>query len=194
MARRRNYDFRPDTAREDVLGKLLLTKKQRQTVLRWLLFSAVCVAALIVQDVIMSRVRIFDTTTDLVPCCILAVCILQGAESGCVFALLASTFYYFSGSAPGVECIPLITTLAVFAAMFRQAYLRQGFFTLLLCLALVLVVYELATFGLGVFLGHTYPQRLAAFCTSAGITLVAVPVIYPILMSIGKIGGELWRE
>ena len=73
MGRRRKNEFRQDTFRKDILGKLLLTKRQRQTFLRWFLFATVCVVALIVQDVIMSRVRIFDTTTDLVPCCILAV-------------------------------------------------------------------------------------------------------------------------
>ena len=71
MARKRS-EFRPDTVRKDILGKLLLTRKQRQTLLRWFLFSVVCLAGLIVQDVIMSRITILGTTTDLVPCSILA--------------------------------------------------------------------------------------------------------------------------
>lgn len=194
MARRKKSEFRPDTYRQDLLGKLMLTKKQRQTFLRWLLFSTVCLTALIVQDVIMSRVRIFDTTTDLVPCCILAVCILQGGETGSIFALIASLVYYFSGSAPGLGCIPLITTLGILAAIFRQAYLQQGFFTLLLCLAVTLMLYELATFGIGLFLGYTIASRLGAFCVMVPLTLLAVPILYPILMSIGKIGGETWKE
>lgn len=194
MARRKKYEFRPDTVRTDVLGKLLLTKKQQQTVLRWLLYSAVCLVALLVQDVVMSRLQILGTTTDLVPCCILAICILQGAEGGCVFALAASLFYYLSGSSPGAQCIPLITASAVFAAMFRQAYLRKGFFALVLCLTVSLFLYELATFGIGLFLGYTFVRRLAAFCLTALITLAIVPLIYPILMSIGKIGGETWKE
>ncbi|MBQ9762615.1 MAG: hypothetical protein IJV82_06005 [Oscillospiraceae bacterium] len=194
MKFRKKNEFRPDVHREDILGKILLTRKQRQTLLRWFLFSAVCVAALVIQDVVMSRVSIFDTTTDLVPCCILAVCILQGGESGSIFALVASLVYYFSGSAPGVPCIPILTFLAVFAAIFRQAYLRQGFITLLLLLGVCLVVYELAIFGIALFMKLTIPQRLTAHCVSAGITLVSVPLLYPILMSIGKIGGETWKE
>ena len=194
MKFRKKNEFRPDVHREDILGKILLTKKQRQTLLRWFLFSAVCVAALIIQDVVMSRLTIFDTTTDLVPCCILAVCILQGGESGCIFALVASLIYYFSGSAPGAPCIPIITFLAVFAAIFRQAYLRQGFITLLLLLAVCMIVYELAVFGIALFMKLTTVQRLTAHCVSAGITLASVPILYPILMSIGKIGGETWKE
>ena len=36
MARKKN-EFRPDTVRQDVLGKVLLTKKQSLRLLRWLL-------------------------------------------------------------------------------------------------------------------------------------------------------------
>lgn len=194
MTRRKKNEFRPDSFRKDILGKLLLTKRQRQTFLRWFLFAAVCVVALIVQDVIMSRVRIFDTTTDLVPCCILAVCILQGGESGSVFALIGALLFYFSGSSPGLSCIPLITTLGIFGAIFRQAYLRQGFFTLMLCLTVTMLLYELGTFGIGLFLEYTIPSRLQAFCLSGLMTLAVVPVLYPVLMSIGKIGGETWKE
>jgi uncharacterized protein (UPF0297 family) len=124
MARKKN-EFRPDAFRQDILGKLLLTRKQATRLLRWVLFSAVCLAGLLVQDVVMSRFTIFGTTTDLVPCCILAVCILQGAESGCMFALIGSMIYCFSGSAPGIFAIPLITVIAVLTAIFRQAYLRK---------------------------------------------------------------------
>lgn len=194
MARYKKYEFRPDVIRNDILGKLLLTRKQRQTFLRWMLFSAVCLVGLLAQDVIMSRVRIFGATTDLVPCLIFCVCILQGAESGCVFALLASLVYQFSGSAPGVACIPLITALAVTAAIFRQAYLRQGLDALLLCLAGCLVIYELATFGIALFLGQTLISRIVVPLLTAGLSFLAVPLAYPILISIGKIGGETWRE
>ena len=191
---RKKYEFRPDIERNDILGKILLTKQQRQSVLRWLLFSMVCLAGLILQDVVMSRVSILGATTDLVPCCILAVCIMQGAESGCIFALIASLIYYFSGSAPGPYVIPLITAISIVAAIFRQGYLRKGFSALLLCAAVGLLLYELSIFGIGLFLGHTRLDRLVRFFLTALWTLATAPVLYPILLSIGKIGGETWRE
>ena len=193
MARKKN-EFRPDTFREDVLGKLLMTRKQAMRLLRWLLFSAICLAGLLIQDVFMCRFTIFGTTTNLVPCCILAVCILQGAESGCVFALVGSMLYCFSGSAPGIFAIPLITVIAALTAIFRQAYLQKGFFTMLLCTAFALLFYELGTFFIGVFLGSTIMSRLPAFLIGTGLTLATVPILYPILLSIGKIGGEIWKE
>lgn len=194
MARYKKYEFRPDTTRTDVLGKILLTRKQRQTLLRWVLFSTVCLVGLLLQDVVMSRVRIFGATTDLVPCLIFCICILQGAESGCVFALCASLIYYFSGSSPGVACIPLITALAVFAATFRQAYLRRGITALLLCLGACLIIYELATFGIALFLLHTHIGRIGTALLTAVLSFVAAPIVYPILIPIGKIGGETWKE
>lgn len=187
-------EFRPDAHRHDLLGKLLLTKKQRLTATRWLLYSLVCLLALLVQDVVMSRVTILGTTTDLVPCFILAVCILQGAESGCVFVLVSGLIYYFSGSAPGVWCIPILTAAGVVAAIFRQAYLRKGLSTLMLCLTGSMVLYELSNFGIALFLNYTRADRLLAFAVTALLSVVAVPAFYPILMSIGKIGGETWKE
>lgn len=191
---RKKHEFRPDTFRQDILGKLLLTKKQRQSLLRWVLFSLVCLAGLILQDVVMSRFSILGTTTDLVTCCIIAICILQGAESGSIFVLIAAMIYHFSGSAPGVYCIPLITIIAVLGAIFRQGYLRKGFSTLVICTAVSLLLYELGVFFIGLFLKTTIWARFWAFPASALITLAFVPVLYPILLSIGKIGGETWKE
>ena len=46
---RRNQEFHPDAQNRDVLGKLLLTQKQRKRLLKWLLFTAVCLLGLLVQ-------------------------------------------------------------------------------------------------------------------------------------------------
>ena len=53
---------------------------------------------------------------------------------------------------------------------------------------------RVAVFGIGVFLGRTILRRLGAFCLTAVLSSAAVPLIYPILLSIGKIGGEIWKE
>ena len=193
MARKKK-EFRPDQEKNDILGKILLTRKQRQTVLRWALYALVCLFGLILQDVIMSRISIFGGTTDLVPAFIFAICILQGGESGCIFALVGSLIYYYSGSSPGAFCIPAITILSVLAAIFRQAYLRKGFSALMLCASVCVIVYELVTFGIGMFLGFTYWGRIGGFLITIAMTLVCLPVVYPILLAIGKIGGETWKE
>lgn len=194
MAKKNRYEFRPDKVNNDTLGKLLLTRQQFRQLLRWALLSALCLVGLVLQDVVMSRIHIFGATTDLVPLLIFAVCILQGGESGCVFALIASLIYQFSGSAPGPYCIILITFLAVLASIFRQAYLRKGFSALMLCGTLCMLLYEIAVFLIGLFLKQTYSERFSLFLLTAALTLLCLPVVYPIVLSIGKIGGETWKE
>lgn len=187
-------DFKPDRFRSDILGKVILTKKERMSVMRWTLFSLVCLAGLIVQDVALYRVTLYEARTDIVPLLIMMVAVMQGAESGSIFAVIAACFYYFSGSAPGAQVIPLITIPAIFVAIFRQGSLRKGFFTILLCSAAGILMYEMSIFGIGLFLDQTTVDRLPQMLLSAALSLIVVPLVYPILLAIGKIGGETWIE
>lgn len=190
----RKHEFKPDRQRSDFLGKLLLTKKQRRSLLRWVLFSLVCLAGLLVQDVALYRMTFRGSCADIVPCLIMMIVIMQGAESGCIFALVASCLYYFSGSALGAYVIPLITAIATFVAMFRQGNLSRGFGAIMVCAAGGMLLYEFSIFGIGLFLDLTIAQRWSAMAITALLSLIAVPVAYPVLLAIGKIGGETWKE
>lgn len=190
----RKHEFKPDRQRSDFLGKLLLTKKQRRSLLRWVLYSLVCLAGLLVQDVALYRMTFRGCCADIVPCLIMMIVIMQGAESGCIFALVASCLYYFSGSALGAYVIPLITAVATLVAIFRQSNVRRGFGAILLCAAGGMLLYEFSVFGIGLFLDLTTLQRWSAMVITALLSLIAVPVAYPVLMAIGKIGGETWNE
>lgn len=190
----RKYEFRPDPENSGDFGKLLLTKKQQRSLLRWSLFGLVCLVGLLIQDTVLCRTYAMGARPDVVPCLILMVCVLQGVESGSIFALVASCLYYFSGSAPGPYVIPILVAIAVFLSILRQNYLQQGFFTILLCSLAGMVVYEMCLLGIGLFLGRTLPARATIFLLAAVLSLVAVPVAYPILKAIGRIGGETWKE
>ena len=190
----RDYDFRPDPENSGNFEKMLLSQRQRFGLLRWTLFGALCVLALLVQDVMVFRVDVFGAATDLVPCIIIMITALQGAESGSIFSLVASIIYYFSGSAQGPYVVPLITVIAICAVIFRQACLRKGFFSILLSTAMGMVCYELLLFGIGLFLRHTVRQWAWPALLTALLSLVIVPVGYPIARAIGKIGGETWKE
>ena len=190
----RDYEFRPDPESSGNFEKLLLSQRQRFGLLRWTCFGLLCVLALLVQDVMAYRLDIFGAGTDLVPCVIIMITALQGAEAGSIFALTASVLYFFSGSAQGPYVVPLITVIAILAVIFRQACLRKGFFSILLSTALGMVCYELGLFGIGLFLNHTASQWLFAAIGTAVLSLAAVPVGYPMARAIGKIGGETWKE
>ena len=105
----KNREFRPDREGTGQLNKLWPTPKQQLRALRWLLYGLICLVGLLLQDVLLYRVNILGGCTDVVPCIVIMVAVMQGAESGSVFALLLSLMYYFSGSSAGFYVIPLLT-------------------------------------------------------------------------------------
>ena len=187
-------EFRPDKPHGGLLSKLYLTKKQRSALLKWCLYGLVLLVLSVLQDVILSRVRLYGASTELVPCGIFLICILEGSHTGSVFALAASMAYLFSGTAPGTYAMVFIVVLAIGACVFRQAYLQNGFSAAMLCTAAAMLAYELAVFAIGLFLGLTVPDRFAGFCITAVLSLLAAPVLYPIIRSIGTLGGGTWKE
>lgn len=190
----KKYEFRPDRTGTSDLGKLYITKKQRLKVLKWTLFSLCCLVLLILQDVLMSRLSFFGATTDLVACAILMICLLSGAESGGVFAVAASFIWVFSGSAPGIYSAVLLTALGIFLSIFRQMYLRKGYGATVFCTGIALLGYEMAVFVIGLLLGATRLDRAGNFLLTALYSGLAMPLLYPILSAISKIGGETWKE
>ncbi len=194
MKMARNFDFRPDRPHSGFFGKLYLTQKQRKGLLKWVLYALVLLALSLLQDVMLCHLRIFGATTDLIPCGIFLICLLEGSEKGSVFALVSSLVYLFSGFSPGYFCVVCITAIGVGICLFRQGYLQQGFRATLLCMAIALVVYELAVFGIGLFLGLTNFSRLAGFGITTGLTFLTVPALYPLAQAIRTLGGNEWKE
>ena len=186
--------FRPDKVGTTILHKLYISPGQRRTILKWSLYSILLVVISVVQDVMLSNVRIFGATTELVPCAIFLICILEGAEGGCVFTLLSAWIYLYTGTPAGPYCIVFITMFGVGISVFRQAYLQRGFGTALLCVGVCMLAYEMAVFGIGIFLGQTYGHRCVGFLITAFSSLLAVPAFYPLFLRIQAIGGETWRE
>lgn len=192
MAKKR--EFQLDKPRSGVFSKLFITVKQRRKLLKWCLYAMVLLALSVLQDVVLCRFRLFGATTELLPCAIFLICLLEGTESGCVFALLASLGYLFSGSSPGVYAMVCITVLSIVICVFRQGYLQSGFSAAVLCSTMAMVLYECVMFAFGLFLGYTIPARFGGFMITAALSLIAVPALYPVFLSIGRIGGETWKE
>ena len=191
---KRKYEFRPDPTGFDWVSKLLLTPKQRKSLLKWLLYSLVCVAGLVLQDSMLARVRLFGGGFELAPAFIILICVLEGCENGSVFALLGSMLYVFSGSGQDRYCILLLTLAAVLGAAFRQSYLRRGAGSDLICVGGAMVLYELSLFAAGLFLKLTYGARWGVFVMTALVSTLAAGALYRPLKHIGTIGGNLWKE
>lgn len=190
---RKKYDFRPD-ARADRFKGLHMTRLQRLNILKWLLYAALGIFLLVVQDVIMSRVRIFGAPTDLPAAVILLITVLVGSNYGSVFVLIASTFYWFSGSAPGPYCIGLMTFLGIIAAVLRQLWWRRGLRSTVLCAGCALFLYEMAIFVIALVSGLAPWSRVGIFLLTALYSWAVMIPLYPLACKIGKIGGEPWKE
>lgn len=190
----KKYEFQPDKPYSSWLNKLQLTQQQRKEILKWFLYMLVLLVLSVLQDVVLCRMRLFGGTSDLVPCGIMIICILEGSQKGCVFALVASFLYLRSGSAPGAHVLVLITAICTLAAIFRQAYLHPGFPATLLCTTLAMAVYELSVFAFCLLLGSTTSARFVGFLVPVLLSLFTTPVIYPIAKAITAIGGETWKE
>ena len=187
-------DFRPDKPSTSIFSHLILTKNQQKNLLKWVLYGVLLVLISVSQDVLLSKMRIFGAATELVPCAIFLICLLEGTHNGSVFALVAALLYLLSGTAPGPYSMVAITSYAVGACILRQAYLQESFSSAFLCTALAMVLYVLTNFAFGWILGLTPFLRIFGFCVTALISLPAVPLLYPLLKAIGKFGGYSWKE
>lgn len=191
---RKKYRFRPDPTGTDVWNKLYITHQQRKNALKWGLYGGICLAALILQDTILGRTQIFGGYVDLLPCAIALICVVQGAQESCIFALVASMVYVFSGSAPDSFAIAFLTCYSVLCALFREQFLRRSFRSAWLCAGVAVAVYEMSVFLVGLLFGLTYPGRFGVFAMTGVDTVAVMPMLYPLVNHVGKIGGESWKE
>lgn len=192
--RKNRNEFRPDPTASTWLKTRKLTRQQKLRLLKWVLYALIVMTCLVVQDVIMSQFRLFGATTDLAVGAIVLITVIEGTEVGSLFVLIASTLYWFSGSAPTPICIALMTAFGIGATMFRQMFWHRSRGTLTLCACLALTAYELGLFVTGVMQGLTYFGRLPSFLlTSAYTCLVMIP-LYTLVYKTGLIGGNTWKE
>ena len=200
MAKRRRkrrqsvYEFKPDPKGTNYLKRLYMTRLQRLTILKWATFAMAGILLLVIQDVIMSQIRISGATTDLPVAFILLVGIYEGLENGSVFTLAASLFYWFSGSAPTPICVALMCILVIMIGLFRQLYWHRSFGSIAMCASIAIMLYEMLLFMIGLMSGLTIMPRLGVFALTGGITCITMLPMYPLVRAISKIGGESWKE
>lgn len=191
---RRKYEFRPDKTQSSLFNKLYLTKQQRLTLLRWVLYALILVTLSVVQDVVLSKVHIFGATTDLVPCAIILICVQLGSERSAVFSLIAALLYKFSGTAPGYYVVALIPILGVMAAAVRKSLFRKSLSSTMLCACTAVMLYEMGIFAFGLLFQSTTLVRVTRFLLTGGLSLLSYPILYPLTTAIEKIGENTWKD
>lgn len=192
--RKRSIEFKPDPQTATWVKTFHLTIQQRLQLAKWALYILTIVLCLVVQDVIMSRIRLFGATTDLAVCAILLITVIEGTDTGSLFVLIASTLYYFSGSAPGAYVIALMSFLGVAAVLLRQLYWHRSKGAIVLCTGIALMLYEIGLFVVGIAIGLTLPSRLIYFILTGVYSCLALIPLYSVIYKIGLIGGNTWKE
>ena len=191
---RRNTEFRPDSLETSFLAKLYMTRLQRLHLLKWTSLILLCIGLLAVQDVIMSRVKIFGATTDLIPCVLLLITVMEGIDVGSIFIVISSVLYQFSGFSPGPFAVGLLSIFGILATMFRQAYWHRNRNSILLCAGLSLMLYEIGVYVVAVITGLTNWYRFPVFLITGVLSWMIMIPLYPLINRIGQIGGSTWRE
>ena len=190
----KKYEFKPDKPQMTLADRLYLTKKQRAELLKWSLYALLLVALYVLQDVLLSRVRLFGATTELVPCAIFLICLTEGTHTGSVFSLITGLLYLFSGTAPGPYSMVAIVFFSIGVCILRQAYLQESLSSVILCAGIAMFLYVLTNFAFGLFLGLTRFSRIHGFLITAGLSLLFAPVFYPVIKAINAFGGHSWKE
>ena len=187
-------EFKPDATTATWIKTLRLTHLQQLQLTKWGLYVLTIVLCQVIQDVIMSQATLFGATTDLAVCAILLITVLEGSETGSLFAIIASVLYYYSGTAPGAYCIALITILGVVATIFRQMYWHRSPGSIILCSAIALTGYELGLLIVGLSTELTNLSRIPSFVLRCVFSCAALIPLYFLIHRIGLIGGNTWKE
>ena len=187
-------EFKPDANTSTWLKTARMTQLQRLRLAKWLLYVLTMVTALVIQDVIMSQFSIFGATTDLAVCVILMITVIEGTEGGSLFVLIASLFYYFSGSAPTAVCVALLTFWGVGTTMLRQMYWHRSRGSVTIFTGIAVMGYEMSLFVAGWLQELTPLSRANSFLLTGAYSFLALIPLYPLICKIGLIGGNTWKE
>ena len=156
-----------------MLDKLYITPRQWLRILRWTLYAALFLLALLVQTVVFGNRTILGAHPDLVAIVITCVCLREGPERGGTFALIASLVWCLSGIDQGSVCLLVLTVLPVLGSI--------------LCFVTLAVEQGLILLMKHVFAGVAWEQAGRALRCLL-VTLPVQPAVYGLVKCIAKIG------
>lgn len=192
--KRTKSEFKPDASHATLFKTLRMTRLQRLRLTKWLCYVGLLMLAVVLQDVALSRARLFGASVELVVSLILLITVVEGTEVGSVFVLIASVLYVYTGTAPFAYVIGYLSFMGIFACLLRQMYLNRSRSTIVLCAGGAAILYEIALFATGIFQGLTRWEKLPVFLLSGVYNLLIMIPLYPLICKIGTIGGNTWKE
>ena len=161
-----------------MLDKLYITPRQWLRILRWTLYAALFLLALLVQTVVFGNRTILGAHPDLVAIVITCVCLREGPERGGTFALIDQ----------GSVCLLVLTVLPVLGSILCRAVLANRFLpSLLVCFVTLAVEQGLILLMKHFFAGVAWEQAGRALRCLL-VTLPVQPAVYGLVKCIAKIG------
>ena len=171
-----------------MLDKLYITPRQWLRILRWTLYAALFLLALLVQTVVFGNRTILGAHPDLVAIVITCVCLREGPERVGTFALIASLVWCLSGIDQGSVCLLVLTVLPVLGSILCRAVLANRFLpSLLVCFVTLAVEQGLILLMKHFFAGVAWEQAGRALRCLL-VTLPVQPAVYGLVKCIAKIG------
>lgn len=192
--KRTKSEFKPDASHGTILKTLRMTRQQRLRLTKWVSYVLLLILSVVVQDVILSQLRVFGTTMELVVSLILLITVMEGTETGSLFVLIASVLYFYTGTAPGAYSIGFLCFPGIFMTLLRQMYLNRSRGAIVLCAGTAAILYEVCLFAMGIFQGLTRWDKLPVFLLAGVYNLLIMIPFYPLINKIGTIGGNTWKE
>lgn len=178
------------------LKKLRITRIQWRIIGKWSLYTIVLVATIVIQSVILSRLPIFGAKVNLIPYLIGCVCIIEGADSGSLFSLIASLIWALSGGDYGFVSILILTCGGMGLGLLFQKLLRCQLVTCLVCCFILALCHDTSIFLLRLYMKSvTAMQYFRILIPGTLLGIFSCPVFFYLFQLIHRIGGNhTWND
>lgn len=165
-----------------------MNQKTRNFIM-WSLYALLFLLVMLVQTTVFGRVRLFGVKLSLLPIVMVCVGLQTGHEKGGLFSLCAALIWYAAGGDNGSLAMITFTLCGILAGWLCDVVFTRRFFPALILCAAALVFHETAVFLTKFYLGGAPVTLLRWVPVTAGLSVLAVPVIYLLSKLIRKAGA-----
>ena len=156
----------------------------------WLLYAALFLAVLLVQNMLLGRLRFFGVKLNLLPIAIACIAVWTGHESGALFGLITGLIWAATGADDGSLSIVSFTLIGMLAGWLCDSFFPRRFLPALLLSFAAVLGHELARFLLKFYLESADAVLFAWVPVTVFLSTLAAPVLYLLAKAIGKAGSN----
>ena len=156
----------------------------------WLLYAALFLAVMLVQNMLLGRLRFFGVKLNLMPIAIACIAIWTGHEPGALFGLLTGLIWAATGADDGSLAIVSFTVIGTLAGWLCDSVFPQRFLPAMLLSFGAVLGHELARYLLKFYLESTETVLFAWVPATVFLSVLAAPVLYLLAKAIGKAGSN----